>query len=72
MSLGTIFQSALTRIVEADVRYREYRRIAELDEHRLADIGLSRKQLETGPLSRRQLSRGIATVGRNSRWITPD
>jgi hypothetical protein len=32
----------LTRLVEADARHREMRRLLDLPQHRLADMGLTR------------------------------
>jgi uncharacterized protein YjiS (DUF1127 family) len=69
MSLANILSSAVQRIIESDRRYREIRRMAEMDEQLLADIGLSREQLESGILSPEHLARGVETVGRRPRRV---
>jgi uncharacterized protein YjiS (DUF1127 family) len=69
MSFANILSSALQRIVESDRRYREVRHIAEMDEKLLADVGLSREQLETGTLRREKLAKGVEALGRRPRRV---
>jgi uncharacterized protein YjiS (DUF1127 family) len=42
---GSILRRLLARLVEADARYREKRRIEALPDERLRDIGLTRADL---------------------------
>jgi uncharacterized protein YjiS (DUF1127 family) len=70
MSIASIINSIVDHIIESDRRYREIRRIAEMDQQILTDIGLSRSELEAGILDSRKLSKGVEALGRRPHRVT--